>query len=99
MSANILIIDDEEGLSELIKEFIESEMPNVHCNCIINWSDFPQNHSNVDLILSDINGVGTPVETTIKVITFSGDSSLNPDIIKPFEIEDLIVLIVKKLTT
>ena len=86
--SKIHIIEDEGDLREIIEVLlIDNGLANVACH--ENWESC--NASDGDIIIHDVYGVGKIKSIdNVKYISLSGDVTVNPDIIKPFDISNLV---------
>lgn len=97
----IIIVEDEKELCELMKYIIEDAFKNISCRTYSSWSDVVEINDKVLLVISDSIGVGTPKPTKSTVIKISGDPDINPDFLKPFNLNlllDRINVEIKKVT-
>lgn len=87
MKQRLIFIDDEQELLDIFEMMLSKEF---NLKLYQSWSQLNVNElEQSDIIISDCNGVGERKEVPCTVLISSGDSSKNPDLQKPFSMDEL----------
>lgn len=88
MNTTIWIVDDEEEIREIIKETLEEKGYKVMA---VDKAVKAINAKFGDLVITDCHGVGkTNYANGVFILKCSGDPDMNPDLQKPFGMNELL---------